>query len=315
MPPRAVIRILLLLNGIQLLSTTGCVSGSGTSTPPSTTTTSLPAPARPVATWQNERVTLDELKDALLEAVGQDVLREYLLDLAVQREARRANIALEPGMIDRERALLVESLSDDPDRAELLLTELRDVRGLGPRRFNQLLQRSALLRAMVSSEVEVPESLARATWDSEHGPKRVARVISVDDLGTAQEVQARLASGGDFAELAATMSLDRSAPRGGLLAPVSREDPAWPLAFRNALFETEPGVPSPPVIVDGRYLLVLVEREEPASDVTYEAGFEDAMRTARLAAERLLMDRLARRLLVERDLKVIDRSIRWREDE
>ena len=293
----------------------GC-GGEATATRPTPSTPpKMIVASKPLATRHGERITLADLEDALLEVAGREVLREYALDLALQREAARAGISMSAAMLARERRLLVESLSGDPDRAERLLVELRDARGLGPVRFDRLLTRSALLRAMVAEEVEVSEDLARATWDAQHGPRRVARVIAVEDLRSAQDLQAKLDAGADFAELAATRSLDRSAPRGGLLAPVSREDPAWPLAFRTTLFNTGFGETSSPILVDGRYLVIRVEREEPASGVSFEDGREEALQTARLAAERLLMDRLARRLVVDDDLDVINRSIRWRDDE
>ena len=274
----------------------------------------IPQAARPVATWQNQRITISEIEPALLELAGTQILQEEILERAVALAAAREDIALTEQMISRERTMLLESLSPDPDRAERLLIELRNARGLGPRRFDAMLRRSALLRAMVSNEVVLEERVIRGAWDAEHGAKRIARIIAVEDLVSAGKLRRQIDEGEDFARLAAEFSMDRSAPRGGLLAPVSQLDPSWPEPFRVALFQNDIGGISNPILVEGRYLLLRIEREEPATGVAFEQGRDAAEQTARLAAERILMDRLARRLARSADLKVIDQDIRWREE-
>ena len=203
-------------------------------------------------------------------------------------------------------------LSRDPDRAERMLQNIRNTRGLGPTRFGRMLRRNALLRAMIGKEIEIPEDLVLAAWDSRNGPKRVARIIAVENLEDARDARTRIAAGDDFAEVAAEISLDASAPRGGILSPVSRLDPVWPQSFREALFNLEPDQLSNPIAVDDRFLLLRLEREEAASGVTMEQGRDDALSIARMATERLLMDRLARRLVDESEIEVLDRAIRWR---
>lgn len=301
----------LLLGPLAFIG--GCQHSQSGATPTSSSKTPLAlAPARPVATWQSQRITIADLEPALLEISGEVALQEYVLDLAVDREAARLGINLDADTVIAERVILLNTLASDPDRAERFLQDIRDARGLGPTRFARMLRRSALLRAMVQDELVVSEAIIEAAWDSQHGPRRIARVITVDDPSEANAARQRITSGADFAEVAAEVSLDASAPRGGLLAPVSRLDPAWPTPFREAIFAQEPGELSNPIAVDGRFLLVRVEREEPASGTTLEEGRADAETSARLATQRLLMDRLARRLVDESQINVIERAIRWR---
>ena len=92
---------------------------------------------------------------------------------------------------------------------------------------------------------------------------------------------------------------------------MSRLDPSWPIAFRTAVFEAEIGQVSDPVRIDGRTLLILVESERPGTGVSLEDGRADAEAAARLAIERLLMDRLARRLVPADAIDPIDPSLRW----
>ena len=137
----------------------------------------------------------------------------------------------------RERALLIETLSTDPDRAERLLDELSVARGLGPTRFAALLRRNALLRGLVADDVRISDEVVEGVWDAMHGPTRITRIIAVADLRDATQVRRRLIDGEDFASVAVETSLDASGPRGGRLGPVSRLDPAWPRAFREAMRE------------------------------------------------------------------------------
>ncbi len=297
----------LAVIGTMLAFTAGC------SAPPATATaTAIPVPTeRPIAMVDGSRLELGEIEAALLERAGAEIVRERTLDRAIAREATRRGLVLAPDAELRERDLLIETLSSDPDRAERLLEELRTARGLGPTRFAALLRRNALLRALVAEDVELSDEVIEAAWDAAHGPTRISRIIAVLDLRDATQVRRRLVDGEDFATLAVERSLDASGPRGGRLGPVSRLDPAWPRAFREALFALEPGVLSEPVPVDGRVLLIEVLETRPASGVSFEADRERASRVARLAAERLLMDRLARRLVPEGTVEAISPALRW----
>jgi hypothetical protein len=286
---------------------------AGCSAPPTNTpATALPVPTeRPIAMVDGTRLELGEIEAALLERAGAEIVRERVLDRAIAREAARRGLVLPPEAERRERSLLIETLSNDPDRAERLLEELRAARGLGPTRFASLLRRNAMLRALVAEDVEVSDDVIEAAWDAVHGPTRVTRIIAVADLRDATQVRRRLLNGEDFAAVAVETSLDASGPRGGRLGPVSRLDPAWPRAFREAIFTLEPGELSKPVPVDGRVLLIEVLEARPESGVSFEADRERAARVARLAAERLLMDRLARRLVPEGTIKPLSPPLRW----
>ena len=270
-----------------------------------------PPPSRPIAMVERERITIAEIEPKLLEAVGGRIVKEYVLDVTLARTAARANIVINAADLERERAMLVTNLANDPDRGERLLEELRRRQGLGPIRFEALLRRTALLRRLVAEDVVISDAARQGAHDLRHGPKRTTRIIAVEDLRTAADAQARLDAGSPFATVAIESSLDASAARGGLLAPISRLDPSWPAAFRRTVFEMEVGGRSDPIQVDGRILLVRVESETPATGVTFEAGKTVAEADARLAVERLLMDRLARRLTPEDQIDALDPSLRW----
>ena len=287
----------------------------GCDAPPSTGASRYDVPAtpppRPIALVDRERITIAEIEPQLLEAVGGRIVRERVLDARLARTAAREGIEMDADDLQRERNLLTATLAEDPDRAERLLDELRRNRGLGPIRFEALLRRTALLRRLVAEEVEITDAALEGAHDLAHGPRRVTRIVVVEDLRAASEVRRRLDAGTPFATVAVERSLDASADRGGLLAPVSRLDPSWPIAFRHAVFDAEIGRVSEPVGIDGRTLLVLVEEERPGTGVTLDDGREPAEAAARLAIERLLMDRLARRMVPADAIDPIDPSLRW----
>ncbi len=287
-------------------------SGCTTRTTHQTSDVPLPVPVeRPLAMVADVRLDLGEIEAPLLERAGAEIVRERALDRAVAREAARRGLELDAEAEARERLLLIETLSSDPDRAERLLEDLRVARGLGPVRFASLLRRTALLRALVADDVAVSDDVVRAAWDAAHGPTRITRIIALADLRDASQIRRRLLDGEDFATLAVEASLDASGPRGGRLSAVSRHDPAWPRAFRETIFALEPGELSEPVPVDGRVLLIEVLETRPASGVTFEEDRDRATRVATLAAERLLMDRLARRLVPDGTIEPLSPALRW----
>ncbi|NCF39125.1 MAG: hypothetical protein GWP75_03295 [Planctomycetia bacterium] len=302
-----ILRLPVLL--LPMLGSGGCETASSTGS--ARYEVQAPPPPRPIALVGRERVTIAEIEPQLLEAVGGRIVRERVLDARLAREAAREGIEIDADDLQRERNLLTVTLAEDPDRAERLLDELRRNRGLGPIRFEALLRRTALLRRLVAEEVEITDAALEGAHDLAHGPRRVARIVVVEDLRAASDARRSLDAGTPFATVAVERSLDASADRGGLLAPVSRLDPSWPVAFRRAVFDAEIGRVSEPVRIDARTLLILVEAERPGTGVSLDAARDDAEAAARLAIERLLMDRLARRLVPENAIDPIDPSLRW----
>ena len=295
-----------------------CIAGCGST--PSQKADSVAQPTiiaseRPLATWSGQRIISSDLEPMLLEMSGDLLLREYVLSMELERAAVKRKIVLDADALTRERELLTQSMAGESDQAERLLMQIRSDRGLGPERFSRMLRRLAILRAIVSPEVDTNEELVIASWDAVHGPRRTARVIVVDDVAQAESIRNSIENGDDFITLAAEQSLDPSAPRGGLLAPISRHDRAWPEEFRRSLYELDVDEISPPLAIDGRYLLVRLESESPASGITLEEGRQDAENIARQSMERLMMDREARRIMEQSTLTIIDKNIRWREQQ
>ena len=275
-----------------------------------------PAPRtdRPLVAIVDGRTSIEaaDLEPSLVELAGQTALREQIVDARLARRLEAAGIAIDAARLEREERLLLETLSDDASRAIELLGEIRTRQGLGPVRFAALLKRNAGLRALVERDVSIDEEGLANMFDMLHGPKRVARIAVLASLGDAQRFAADAAAGdggaGRFAELAVERSLDESAARGGLLAPIARRDPSYPEALRAAIFATAVGTLSAPVLDGARFYVVLVATETPADATTPAEARARCERMLRLSRERLLMDALARELASSEGVTIFDRA-------
>ncbi len=281
---------------------------------------------RPAAVLDSRAIGWPEVAPLLAEAAGAVVLEEVLLSRVLDDEARAQGVRVSDADIAAERAILLETLADAaqaaPDNAERLLAQVRVSRGLGDRRFADLLKRNAQLRALVRMRsgpggVSVtPEDVEQAI-DLKHGPRVRARMILVRAEAQAARALERLDAGEPFAEVAMDLSADPSRLRGGLLDPVSTADPAYPVAFRRALEQTPVGRHSRAVMVPWDnapgYVVVRVEERIPGDGEDRAAVAPRVEREVRMVRERAAMDRLARDLIdnAAGRLSVLDASLEW----
>jgi hypothetical protein len=322
----ATIVILLASSGAPVLY--GCAAGadSGTpalragidgserpETPPNSAQRSTAAQpvatvvdARPAALINGRPVTWGELRPALTDLAGAEALQELVLDRKVEDALKTAGLTITPDDAAAERRLLLESLSDDPNHAIRLLDELRDRQRLGRVRFDALMMRNAALRALVRNNVRITEEAMRNMHELVHGPKRQARLMVLPNLEAAQAAINLVNSGISFADVAVEMSIDSSAPRGGLLEPISQVDPAYPESIRQTLYTLNPGEMSGPVLIDDRYAVVMLVRRIAGDGIRLQDARPALERMVRVQQERLLMDQLARSLLSDTQVTVFD---------
>ena len=284
------------------------------------TTSSGPITAvaeRPVAMMNNDAITVSTMQDRLFERAGAEILRELQLELALDEALAELDLDIQEQDIAHEEQLLLDRLSTDEDAARELLSQVRNNEGLGPVRYEALLWRNAALRALVQDELQLGEPLLRRLHGMRHGPRISTRLIVVPTLQEAEELHARLLSGEAFDALASTRSIDSSRDRGGLVEPISLEDPAWPAALRTALESTPPGQMTDIVFLDDRFAIAQVDALIPADGVDYEASRSEMLALARLTQERLKMADLAGRLGIKPNLQVLDPTLRqaWKVDE
>jgi parvulin-like peptidyl-prolyl isomerase len=220
-----------------------------------------------------------------------------------------AGLSVSQQDIDRERDIILVSLSADEDEAARLLEGLRDRRGLGPVRYEALLQRNAGLRKLIKDQVTVTDAAIEQAYRLQYGPAKRARLLMAESLNELQKLQAQLMAGEPFAELAAMHSIDPSAAAGGLLPPIRADDTSYPQSIRDAAARLEPGSVSEPLALDGGYALLQVEADIAASDVEFEQIREDLSERVRRQTERALMQQIARELISGADLVVLDPTL------
>jgi parvulin-like peptidyl-prolyl isomerase len=268
-----------------------------------------PVDARPAAIVDGTPLDWGRLRPALTEAAGADVLRELVLDQLLEQAVAAAGITITPDDVAGEQRLLLENLSADVNESVRLLQELRDRQKLGTARFALLLRRNASLRALVRDRVQVTDDAVRQLHAILHGPRRQARLITTASLHDAEEALRRIEGGEPFADVAVALSTDSSAARGGLLEPISREDPAYPPSIREALWSLHPGERTSPVLMDRSFAILQFERDVPGDSRSLEEARPDLERQARLAQEQALMDQLARQLLNDVAVGIFDESL------
>lgn len=266
------------------------------------------------AMWRNDAIPGDELDARAMEAAGALVLEEMLIERALRTELARRELTVDDAAIAREETMAREALSSDPARAEQLLQALRASQGLGAIRWRSLLWRNAALRTLARDQSTIGEAEIATAHDLRHGPRRNARIIVMPDLMSVQRAMERLAAGDAFSDVASALSTDTSRDRGGLVSPISRLDPTWPATVREALWALEPGTHSAPVLIDEGYIIVRCEGQIDGDGVTPEAARAENERTARLAVDRVEMDRIQREIVRGLDPTIFDRSLdeSWR---
>jgi len=281
--------------------------------------TTSPASSRtarvsPPAALNGRPVRWDDMHDAFVEAAGAVALEEITLDRLLAAEAQRRDVRVENVDLENEERALLDSLARAANNSSetAVLEELRRRRGLGPHRYRALLKRTAIMRALVAPDVNITQEqldLARAI---RFGEKRRVRLITAPSLIEAQTALREIQRGEAFPEVAAKLSTDPSAPRGGLIEPFSLADPSYPAAIRDAAERLEVDEISPAIAIEGGYAVLKLEEIVP------ERAPRDAesvlLEDARAEQERVLMTALARRLLAEASLNIFDPALEtaWR---
>ena len=251
----------------------------------------------------------DDLRPIMVELSGGEALAEYVVDVNLSRRLQQRGLRVDDQMVRAERAIFTASVSSDPNEAERLLQHVRVEQKLGEKRFERLLRRNAGLRLLVQDEVDVPPSIVQKAYDYEHGPRHEARLIVVEALNKAADVVRRARAGESFAELATLHSTDDSRAAGGQLDPIRTGDTTWPQAVRAAVSQLEPGQVSDPILLEGSFAVLKLQRRIEAHPVPFDQVEADLTRRARRGVERTHMQRLARQFLRDAQLILTDSAL------
>lgn len=279
----------------------------------------LPGPDSPPAAVVGGKILSQaDLGPAMAEAAGALVLEERVLDVELERRMAAGGLKLPPDAQEQELRRLTDTLGEQSgvsaDRVGLVLERLRRERGLGPVRFQALLLRNARLRALAGADAVPNEALAAAAA-MELGERTEARLITVSTARDAGEILATVRDSSDpsavFGRLAREKSEDSQAAQGGTLPPLSQADTSLPPALRQALGTTVTGLYPEILSVGDKFVLLFVDAKRPAVENPTPDQQAQAEAKARARLERLAMDRLAREILEQAKVSVMDESLRW----
>lgn len=273
---------------------------------------------RPVALIDAQAIGIDALTPAMSEVAGDEALSEFVLDRALTQRCRQEGIRIDDAAIERERILLGETLGeiDEQTNAPRVIGALRARRGLGPHRFERLLRRNAMLRALVGDPPPPePETVARARQQA-FGERYRVRLFVSESPKPASDLRARLAEHDTsdhrvvFSDACFDASVHPSRDRGGLIDGLSVISPGYPAAVLDALGGLQPGQTSMVLSTEAGYALVYIESVTPATEPA-----ESQLRALRdrltRDEQRMAMQRLAQQLLDEREVIVLDESLNW----
>jgi len=269
---------------------------------------------RPVAYLDAQPVTQDEVYRLIAQAHGGEALTQILLDRAVRERLKQENIELAPAQIESEREQLLATLSADADEAARLLKQLRAGRGLDTKRFDAMLRRNAGLRALVREQVTINNAAIKQAYQLRYGPRYRVRLIVTRQLPELTNARREALQGASFTDLAIEYSTDASASQGGLLSPISPADPTYPKAIRDALPRLKMDNPntrlSPAIALDTGYALLWLEEVlTPDSPPTLEQTREALEAAVRTDLERIRMRQLARTLIEQTNVVVLDPAL------
>jgi len=192
-----------------------------------------------------------------------DLLEQLILERIVRLEAERLRIRLDPDEVEAEIERVFESLDRRIRESGSVLTRpeyIRQVLRLDPAFWESQIRGDTIIQALLDRAVRA-HSLA-----NDHA---IVRFLSVASDAEATGIEARLAAGESFADLA--QELAERPGDGEATILVRNED----TEISRRVYGTAAGSWAGPWLSNGRYLFVHVERFVPA----FEGGSQALLRT------------------------------------
>ncbi len=268
--------------------------------------------SQPVMIVAGEPIGWDDLRAYLSEAAGGTALEEVALDVLLERAIESRGVRIGEREIAAERELLESAMSDGAQvSGARLVSQVRRARGLGPARWEGLLRRNAMLRALVQEQVSLTEADVAREYGLRYGARVRALLLTTATAAEASAAVERVRAGETFARVASEMSTDVSAARGGVIEPINLEDPTYPEAMRRALGGCVDGQMTGVIALENGFAVLQREGVVGGDGPGLDAARAEMERLARGRRERAQMGRLARQTLDEARIGVLDPALGW----
>ncbi len=226
-----------------------------------------------VASVNGQKITRSDF-DKKLEAgpAGKSVLTQLVQQALVDQYAADKKITVSDDEVAKKEDEI--KLKYPPGQFEQILKQ----QGLTETDVHTILRQTVVIEKAVDPQIKVSDSDVKAYFDKNHAtldkPEQVrARHILVADEKTANEVEAKLKSGGDFAALAKQYSTDPSTKdKGGELGFFGKGQMVP--SFQAAAFAAPVNSITPPVKSPFGYHVIQVEEKKPATKATLASANE-----------------------------------------
>lgn len=279
-----------LLTASLSLAAVGCSPAPRTASPAD----------EPVALVNGTPLPASALLPTLMDLAGVQALREHVLGQMLTARCAAAGVTITDAMVD----------------AELTRLKREPAPVANPDRLREIARRNAALRQLSAASVVVTDAQVAQAYVIRYGPRARVSVIVVSNERDAAEVLAAVRDSSDtvFASVAQARSIDASAPLGGQLGTVSAEDPALPLALRNAFRDAAPGETRGPVLLPRGVAILRVHEQIPAenhTEKTFTSSIREELRRELLEREHArAMELLAERLISQASITIMDDRLR-----
>lgn len=212
---------------------------------------------------EGEPVRASELIGAWMMSDAREVqafIEKLVLNRLVLLEAARIGLTLSDEDVELARNELYAMVAEGVRRSgtgmtteEFIQTEL----GLDPDFYFDKLDRESVIELLGNRVIRA--------WLLASDRAEI-RVIRVDTRSSREEVEARLAKGLAFADIARELSIDESGKSGGASPPVVRGD----TPISHLAFSTRKGQVGGPIFVNGSWLFVFVEARHEAMEGSWQ---------------------------------------------
>ncbi|WP_456271916.1 peptidylprolyl isomerase [Bacillus sp. AK031] len=175
--------------------------------------------------------------------------------------------------------------------------------------FREYLKLQLLQEKAATSDIEISEDELKEYYEN-WKPEIEVRHILVDDEKTAEEVQQKLADGGDFAELATEYSNDPgSAENGGSLGWVDYEGRQnFVPEFSAALDDLEKGKVSEPIKTQyGYHIIEVTDKKEKTSFDEMKDDLEKSLKMSKVTPEKI--QQAMKQVIEDANLEIKDEDL------
>lgn len=166
-----------------------------------------------IATIGEEKITKEDLYQAMKNVSGEVTLRTLILEQVLMQNVKDAD-ALKKSAEEEVKKQI------DAAGGEDVFQELLNYQQLGSvEEFTYQMFVSKMFEEVVKKEIDLSDEAVKKFYDEEYSPLMEAQHILVDTEEEAQNVIQRLNDGEEFDALAQELSKDSTAQNGGLLSP------------------------------------------------------------------------------------------------